>query len=118
SLDAWRRARDAQGQDQDQNQNQGQPRGQDQDRGQAGTPSPNQNLPNQNLGPGRAQESGNQRGTSDLQGERWRGRGEDRARYYDRRRSRAREDSPRLGVAAPGAAALARTRSGPFGAAV
>jgi LTXXQ motif family protein len=177
SLDAWRRARDAQGQDQDQNQNQGQPRGQDQDRGQAGTPSPNQNLPNQNLGPGRAQESGNQRGTSDLRGERWRGRGEDRARYYDRRRarnldqwrraqesgqasgqpsgqqsgqesgqasdlrrgrddwrrgrdrgewardadrrrSRAREDSPRLGVAAPGAAALARTRSGPFGAAV
>jgi hypothetical protein len=163
SLDAWRRARDAQGQDQE-------PRGQDRgdDRGPAGTPSPNQNL-----GPGRAQESGNQRGNSDLRGERWRDRREDRARYYDRRRtrnldqwrraqesgqasgqasgqdsgqasdlrrgrddwrrgrdrgewardvdrprSRAREDVTRLGVAAPGAAALARTRSGPFGAAV
>jgi LTXXQ motif family protein len=167
SLDAWRRARDAQGQDQDQNQ--GQARGQDQGRGQAGTPSPNQNLPNQNARGDRAPERGN----SDLRGERWRDRRNDRARYYDRRRarnldqwrraqesgqasgqasgqdsgqesdlrrgrddwrrgrdrgewardvdrrrSRAREDSTRLGVAAPGAAALARTRSGPFGAAV
>jgi hypothetical protein len=150
SLDAWRRARDAQGQDQDQNQ--GQPRGQDQDRGQAGT---------QNLGTDRAPERGNsdlrpgraqQRGNSDLRGDGWqdrydrrrtdrvrvrnldqwrraqesgqqsgqasgdlrRGRddwrrGRDRgewARDDDRRHSRAREESTRLGVAAPGTRAL------------
>jgi hypothetical protein len=160
SLDAWRRARDAQGQDQDQNQ--GQPRGQDQDRGQAGT---------QNLGTDRAPERGNsdlrpgraqQRGNSDLRGDGWqdrydrrrtdrvrvrnldqwrraqesgqqsgqasgdlrRGRddwrrGRDRgewARDDDRRHSRAREESTRLGVAAPGDAAL--RRSGPFGATI
>jgi len=162
SLDAWRRARDAQGQDQDQNQ--GQPRGQDQDRGQAGT---------QNLGTDRAPERGNsdlrpgraqQRGNSDLRGDGWqdrydrrrtdrvrvrnldqwrraqesgqqsgqasgdlrRGRddwrrGRDRgewARDDDRRHSRAREESTRLGVAAPGDAALRRARSGAFGATI
>ena len=160
SLDAWRRARDAQGQDQDQNQ--GQPRGQDQDRGQAGT---------QNLGTDRAPERGNsdlrpgraqQRGNSDLRGDGWqdrydrrrtdrvrvrnldqwrraqesgqqsgqasgdlrRGRddwrrGRDRGEWADdRRRSRAREDSTRLGVAAPGDAALRRARNGAFGATI
>src|SRR5215472_3631333 len=91
SLDAWRRARDAQGQNQDQDQprDQGQARGEDR-----GTPSPKQNL------------------GQDLRGD----RGDDRSRYsrYERRRARERETR----AAAPGAAALSRTRSGPFGAAI
>src|SRR5262249_52089717 len=76
SLDAWRRARDAQGQDQDQNQNQGQTRGQDQVRGQTGTPSPSQNL-----GPGRA---GDRNLGQDLRRERWSYRSR-----YERRRGRS-----------------------------
>src|SRR5262249_6738712 len=81
SLDAWRRARDAQGQDQDQNQNQGQTRGQDrgEDRGQTGAQSPNQSV-----GPGRASDRNL---GQDLRRERWSYRSR-----YERRRGRNLED--------------------------
>src|SRR5258708_25965119 len=72
----------------------------------------------------RAQESGQQSGeaSGDLRRGRdeWR-RGRDRgewARDDDRRHSRARQESTRLGVAAPGDAALRRARSGAFGATI
>jgi LTXXQ motif family protein len=85
SLDAWRRARDAQGQnqDQDQNQNQGQTRGQDRgdDRGPTGAQNPNPNL-----APGRAPDRGQNVG-QDLRGD----RGPYRSRY-ERRRARNLED--------------------------
>jgi hypothetical protein len=85
SLDAWRRARDAQGQNQDQDQNQGQTRGQDRgdDRGPTGAQSPNPNL-----APGRA---GDRNLGQDLRGDRWQYRSR-----YERRRARNLEDWRRV----------------------
>jgi LTXXQ motif family protein len=83
SLDAWRRARDAQGQNQDQDQNQGQTRGQD--RGDDRGPTGGQN-PNPNLAPGRAGDRRQNLG-QDLQGDRWQYRSR-----YERRRGRNLED--------------------------
>jgi hypothetical protein len=80
SLDAWRRARDAQGQNQDQDQPREQGQSRD-DRGQTGTPSPSQNL-----GGGRAGDRGQNLG-QDLRGDRWQYRSR-----YERRRGRNLED--------------------------
>jgi len=135
SLDAWRRARDAQGQNQDQDQprDQGQARGEDR-----GTPSPKQNLGQDLRGDrgddrsrysryerrrGRLDEwrRAQERGQESFRRSRddWRSVREEERRARDARdeeRRRARERETR--AAAPGAAALSRTRSGPFGAAI